>query len=341
MLKIDLTKNEKLALELRHKQARDSRESDRLKVVLLRSEGWSTRMIAQALRKDESTIVRHLNDYLNDEKLLSTNGGSKGYLDNEQSQLLVTHLSGKIYTQVSQIGHYIKTTWGVQFSVSGLTQWLHQKGFSYKKPKGIPHKFDVEKQAQFIEKYEALKAELSEGEALLFMDAVHPTQATKITSGWIKTGVDKPIETTGSRTRLNIIGAIELTHIEEAIIGQYDTVNGDSIIEFFHKIRAHYSEKTVHLVLGGAGYHKSKAVLSAADKLGIKLHTLPPYSPNLNPIERLWKVMNEKVRNNQYFSTAKDFKNKISEFFEKILPEIGADLGSRINDNFQQLNRAP
>ncbi len=50
--------------------------------------------------------------------------------------------------------------------------------------------------------------------------------------------------------------------------------------------------------------------------------------------------MNEKVRNNQYFSTAKDFKNKISEFFEKILPEIGADLGSRINDNFQQLNRA-
>ena len=130
-------------------------------------------------------------------------------------------------------------------------------GFSYKKPKGVPHKFDAEKQAQFIERYETLKAELSQSEALLFMDAVHPTQATKITSGWIKTGVDKPIETTGSRTRLNIIGAIELTHIEEAIIGQYDTVNGDSIIEFFHKIRTHYGDKAVHLVLDGAGYHKS------------------------------------------------------------------------------------
>ncbi len=38
------------------------------------------------------------------------------------------------------------------------------------------------------------------------------------------------------------------------------------------------------LVLDGAGYHKSKAVLSAADKLDIKLHTLPSYSPNLNPM---------------------------------------------------------
>ncbi len=257
-IKIDLTKNEKRVLELRHKQARGSRESDRLKVVLLRSEGWSTRMISQALRKDESTIVRHLNDYLNDEKLLSGNGGSQGYLNDERTQLLINHVSENMYAQVSQIIHSIKTTWGVQFSVSGLTKWLHQNGFSYKKPKGVPHKFDAEKQAQFIERYETLKAELSQSEALLFMDAVHPTQATKITSGWIKTGVDKPIETTGSRTRLNIIGAIELTHIEEAIIGQYDTVNGDSIIEFFHKIRTHYGDKAVHLVLDGAGYHKSK-----------------------------------------------------------------------------------
>ncbi len=340
MLKIDLTKNEKRVLELRHKQARDSRESDRLKVVLLRSEGWSARMISQALRKDESTIVRHLNDYLNDEKVLSGNGGSQGYLDDKQTRLLINHVSENMYAQVSQIIHYIKTTWGVEFSVSGLTKWLHQNGFSYKKPKGVPHKFDAEKQAQFIERYETLKAELSQSEALLFMDAVHPTQATKITSGWIKTGVDKPIETTGSRTRLNIIGVIELTHIEEAIIGQYDTVNGDSIIEFSHKTRTHYGDKAVHLVLDGAGYHKSKAVLDAASMLDITLHTLLPYSPNLNPIERLWKVMNEQLRNNQYFSRAKDFKNRISDFFEKTLPKIGADLGRKSNDNFQQLNHA-
>jgi len=48
--------------------------------------------------------------------------------------------------------------------------------------------------------YEVLKASLTTDEPLLFIDAVHPTQVSKVTSGWIKTGVDKPIETTGSRT---------------------------------------------------------------------------------------------------------------------------------------------
>ena len=57
------------------------------------------------------------------------------------------------------------------------------------------------------------------------MDAVHPTQATKVTSGWIRTGVDKPIETTGSRTRLNVVGAIRLDHLSDTITEQYKSIN--------------------------------------------------------------------------------------------------------------------
>ena len=61
------------------------------------------------------------------------------------------------------------------------------------------------------------------------MDVVHPTQATKITSGLIRKGVDKLIKTIGSRTRLNIVGAIRLGHLEDAVIEQYEkTVNGVS-----------------------------------------------------------------------------------------------------------------
>ncbi len=123
------------------------------------------------------------------------------------------------------------------------------------------------------------------------MDAVHPTQATKITAGWIRTGTDKPVKTTGSRTRLNVIGAIQLGHLSQAVIKHADKVNGDSIVEFFHQIRAQYhTHENIHLILDGAGYHKSKTVISVAKELNIILHTLPPYSPNLNPIERLWKV---------------------------------------------------
>ena len=105
------------------------------------------------------------------------------------------------------------------------------------------------------------------------------------------------------------------------------------------KSRAQYQTiNTIHLILDKAGYHRSFLVAEEALKLNIKLHFLPPYSPNLNPIERLWKVMNEQVRNNRFFKGAKDFKEAINSFFDSILPSIGNKLDRRINDNFQRLN---
>jgi len=341
MISIHLTKKEKSELESRHKKSRDKRECDRIKAVLLSDEGWSPTMIAQALRKHETSIVRHLNDFVRDKKLAPESGGSDGYLDEVQTQYLIQHLCEFTYLHTHQIVGYIKKTFGVEYTVSGLNKWLHQHKFSYKKPKGVPHKFDEEKQAAFIEYYNELKTSLSKDEPLLFMDAVHPTQATKITAGWIKKGVDKPIETTGSRTRLNIIGAIRLGHLSETIVNKYKTVNGESIIEFLNRTRDFYSSSsTIHLVLDGAGYHRSMQVVKEAKKLNIQLHYLPPYSPNLNPIERLWKVMNKHARNSQYFATTKEFRERIDQFFSTTLPDIADSLNSTINDNFQKLNSA-
>ena len=96
----------------------------------------------------------------------------------------------------------------------------------------------------------------------------------------------------------------------------------------------------LHIILDGAGYHRSDLVRDAAFVLNIELHYLPPYSPNLNPIERLWKVMNEKSRNNVYFKSKRDFKAAIDQFFTVTLPEIAGSLASRINDNFQVLKPA-
>jgi len=74
------------------------------------------------------------------------------------------------------------------------------------------------------------------------MAAEHLTQATKITAGWISKGMDKPIETNGSQSRLNIVGEIRLGHLAEAVIEQYDkTVNGESIVDFLTKPRDIYS----------------------------------------------------------------------------------------------------
>lgn len=340
MQKITLSNEQRVNLEHLHANTRDSRICDRIKAVLLRSENWSTPMIAQALRLHETTIIRHINDYLEKEKLKPENGGSNSYLSTSQTDEVVQHLMVNTYQYSYEIIDYIWESFETKFSIPGLNKWLHQHGFSYKKPKGVPHKFDPIKQAEFIDEYEELKAQVVD-EPILFIDAMHPTQATKVSCGWIKKGHDKSIKTTGSRTRLNIVGAIDLNDISSAIVNRYDKVNSETMQSFFETIREQYSpQKTIHLILDGAGYHRANDLKDKAVKLNIKLYYLPPYSPNLNPIERLWKVMNEHVRNNQYFSSAKEFRDKIDDFFQNTLPEIGDFLTSRINDNFQVLNPA-
>lgn len=341
MKKIELTADQKEALETRHKKSCGKRESDRIKAVLLRDENWSTPMIAQALRIHETSVVRYIDDYLTNEKLTLNSGGSEGYLNPKQTIELISHIENNLYHHNHQIVTYVKEEWGATFTVSGMHKWLRRNGFVYKQPKGIPYKADVVAQEDFIDKYTELKASVSPDEPIIFGDGVHPTMATKISHGWIKKGTEKHVKTTASRTRLNIFGSIRLGHLDETLTSQYDTINGESIIDFLHKLRAQYSDyKRIHFILDGAGYHKSKIVTEKAKELNIKIHILPAYSPNLNPIERLWKVMNEHVRNNYFFSSVKIFKERIDDFFQTTLPNIADSLDSRINDNFQRLNPA-
>lgn len=340
MKRIDLTEDEKISLELRHKESSCSKESDRIKAVLLNSEGWSSPMISQALRIHPATIERHLNDYRSG-KLAPGNGGSKSKLTDSQTEELIVHLTEQTYQSTESIILYIKTTYDVDYTVAGLNKWLHRNGFSYKKATGRPHKADVVNQDKFIKKYNRLKRISTAKTPIIFMDSVHPTQSTKLSYGWIPTGQTKEVHTTASRTRMNIIGAINLKKLSNPILTECDRINAEAIIDFLHEIKRAYSKsKKIHLILDQAGYHKDAAVKKAAKKLKIILHYLPPYSPNLNPIERLWKVMNEYARNNRFFKSAKDFKQAIFDFFKITYPGIIDVVESRITDNFQRLKPA-
>lgn len=339
-MKVTLSPQKKKELEQMHDSTRDGRVRDRIKAVLLASEGWSSAMISQALRIHETTVVRHINDYLQSEKLKPENGGSQSRMSTAQTMQLIEHLAENTYFHTHQIVAHVEAEFGINYSVAGMNKWLHHNGFSYKKPKGVPHKFCPEIQQAFVEYYNKV---LKPSEApVLFMDAVHPTQSTKLSYGWIRKGQDKLIETTGSRTRLNLIGALSLEDIGATVTETYDTINSESIVRFFWKLKKeHYPlEQKIHLVLDGAAYHRTELVKDAAKVLNIDLHYLPPYSPNLNPIERLWKVMNEHARNNVYFSSKKAFMTAIKEFFDVTLPEVAGSLTSRITDNFQLLQPA-
>jgi transposase len=209
-MKITLTAAEKKALEIDHKTERDSRVSDRIKAVLLHAEGWTQVQIAQALRISPETVHDHLQDYIDLKKLKPENGGSDSKLSHTQTVLLIAHLENITYTKVSAICAQVYQSYGVKYSVSGMTKWLESHDFSYKKPKGTPAKADPVKQEEFILAYHILLETTPKDEPILFADGVHPTMATKITYGWIRKGADKLIATTASRTRMNLMGAINL-----------------------------------------------------------------------------------------------------------------------------------
>jgi transposase len=336
-----LSEEQEKDLELRHRYEDDGRVRDRIKAVLLKNEGWKNKAIAQALRIHEETVRQHVTDWSTDEKLKPENGGSYSKLDDVQTRLLDSHLSNTTYTRVINICAYVESTFCVRYTVSGMTKWLKEHKFSYKHPKKVPAKADLAKQEEFIEKYLELVSEAPMGEPILFMDSAHPTMATKVVCGWIKKGVDKPIGQTASRTRVNIMGAIELATMN-VLSCRPDYVNAQTTVAFFDQLKVAYPiAPSIHIILDQSGYHRSQLVKDEALKRNIVLHYLPPYSPNLNPIERLWKVMNENVRNNVFFESAKHFKNSISEFFDTTVPNIAQSLRARINDNFQTIKPAP
>lgn len=331
-----LTTQERVELQSRHKKERDKRICDRIKAVLAYDDGYSYSEIGRLLLLDDETIRRHIEGYFSKRKLKPENGGSSSFLNQSEAALLKAHLQEITYRYVKDICAYIKKTFNKTYSVSGMTKWLHANHFRYKKPHGVPAKADPQLQQGFVEYYASLKATIGENDVIYFVDSSHPQHQTRLAYGWIKKGIRKAEKMTSCQKRVNLMGAVNLQnhHIESR---QVAWVNAQTIQEFLEQlIAANPEASTIHLFLDNAGYHKSKELLAFVSKTKVKLHYLPPYSPNLNPIERLWKVMHEHVTYNRYYSKFADFTEGISNFFRNI-ENYKPIIQARINDNFQQL----
>lgn len=313
-----LLQQERNKLIALHKRERDKRRCDRIKAVLLYDKGYNYQQIAEILLLDDETIRRHIDDYISKQKLATKNGGSQSNLSEDQAAKLIVHLETNTYMHAKDICAYVAKEFTVRYTVSGMIKWLHDHQFCYKKPHGVPAKADSEKQEAFIQKHTELKSSLKPDEIILFCDSTHPQHQTKLSCGWIKKGIRKSEKMTACQKRVNIIGALDLTthHLEYR---QVDWANGESLKVFMLPLcDAYLNVSVIHLILDNAGYHRGEEFLKFIAPTKIKLHYLPPYSPNLNPIERLWKVMHEQVTYNRYYTKLSEFTAGILGFFENI-----------------------
>jgi len=170
-----LTDEERCQLKAQHKKERDKRICDRIKAVLLYDKGWTTSAIAEALLLSDDAIRQHIDEYKEFKKLKPISGGSEEKLSAEQATELEMHLKTHTYLHVKDILAHVKIIYGIQYSISGMRNWLHSHGFSYKKPSVVPGKANQQAQKTWIAEYEKLKQNLLEDETICFMDGVHPT----------------------------------------------------------------------------------------------------------------------------------------------------------------------
>jgi transposase len=174
----------------------------------------------------------------------------------------------------------------------------------------------------FIVEFREKERNLPENEVILFGDGVHPHHNTESTYAWIEKGKEKEILSNTGRVRLNINGAINPANPTEIVYHECDTIDAVSTIVWLKCIESAYPQKTtIHLYVDNARYYRSKLVSEFLLNSRIEMHFLPPYSPNLNPIERLWKFTKKEVIKSNYTPDPNIFKERIRNFlvtFESI-----------------------
>src|SRR5208337_715136 len=259
-------------------------------------------------------------------------------LSTEQEEALKTYVASALPRTTRQIGAFIEREFGVVYeSRAGLIALLHRLGLEYRKPEVIGRKLDAEKQQAFIEAYEKLRNALGPDEAVLFVDAVHPTHAARPVGCWAPKEENLAIEQTSGRQRINIHGAIDLETGQTRMI-EAETIDATSTIRLLEALEALYPLLAmIHVYLDNARYHHAKLVKAWLAQPGrrIKLHFVPAYCPHLNPIERLWGVMHKHLTHNKTYATCKEFADTTLEFLREKIPRNWEQFSDSVSDNFR------
>ena len=192
--------------------------------------------------------------------------------------MLLLHVAQALPRTTREIGAFIEREFGVVYeSRSGLIALLHRLGLEYHKPEVIGRKLDTDKQQAFIASYEKLQNALGPDEAVLFLDAVHPTHAARPVGCWAPKEEHLAIEQTSGRERLNIHGAVNLETGQTRMI-EAETIDAASTIKLLASLEALYPLLAViHVYLDNARYHHAKLVQDWLAQPGcrIQLHFVP------------------------------------------------------------------
>ena len=324
------------ALKSLHRKA-DRKQRDKIKGILLLNRGYGYAEIAEILLIDQSTLWRWYESYVAggvNGLLIDNYTGGTSKLTEYQQVKLIEHLENNVYLTAKEICAFVKKTYRVRYTPKGMTSLLHHLGFTYKKPKHIPGKADSEAQEAFIKKYRRLQKRKAPEDRIYFMDGVHPMHNSQPAYGWIKKGKEMVIKANTGRQRINLNGAYNLED-HTVVIQEAEMINSQSTVSLMMEMLRKQPLGLIYVIADNARYYRSQMVQQfVKSNKRIRLLFLPPYSPNLNVIERLWKFFKKKTLYNTYYEKFAVFRKYCLDFFKHIR-KYKAELQTLMTDNFQ------
>lgn len=312
--------DERTQLEVLARTTKNAKIAIRIRAILALADGYRAHDVAVILRLDEDTVSAWRNRFkkrtLLADWLATSNTGYTGKLTSEQEQAIEQYATNELITDCRQVASFIKERYDRNYTVNGVTKLLHRLGFVYKQTTLIPGKLDEAAQAAWLKGYEKLTRNLPQSEVVLFGDGVHPSHNVQAMKAWVKKGEQKKVPTNTGRKRLNINGVLNVEEMS-TVVHFAETLNAQTTMELFDKIQVAYPNKQkIHLIVDNARYYKNRElqVYLRKRKCRIKIHFLPPYSPNLNFIERLWHFLKKYIIGSIRRQTFQEFEADVRAF---------------------------
>jgi transposase len=321
---------------------RDNQKNEKLKIrfiaLLMLATGFGVEDVALIIGRSVRTIMNWVGIYMS-RGIGSLNTfdykPKKPYLTPNQANQVVIYVICESPGNTKEIREYIRDRFGMTYCDESVRQLLIRRGLRILRPRTVPGSPpSVEEQKQFVRQYEELRNK--PGTKVLFGDAMHLVHQNFPGLCWGDPMLPPVFETNSGRRRLNILGAYDIeTHSLVHLTGE-ENCDADRVIEFLERISHSYRNfDELYLIVDNARYfHARKVSEWLGDRPGIRLMFLPAYAPNLNLIERLWRLTKKNLVRNKYYKKYKTFRAKVFQFLNNLTNHID-ELKTLIVENFE------
>ena len=238
------------------------------------------------------------------------------------------------YRCTRQIRHMLSTVFKIDLCLSSIRSFLKKLGYKFLRCGSLPAKADPVAQRKFYDEVlQPLMHKASQDECgLHFMDSHFIFGIGHMGSVWSK--VRRFIKTFSGRKRWNVLGCMNFVTKEVLTVSNDTYITATQVIEMLQKVAENSDGKPQYVILDNAKYQHCAAVMDMAKKLVIELRFLPPYSPNLNLIERLWKYVKKEL-STSYFTCFEEYKAEIAGILSETHTKRKGEMDTLIGEEVQ------